>query len=71
MEVPSEETLGEIRRRYLALNSHAGSYVWKGLATRAATAEIPAQAAGKPHEWPRSATDLPASCCTGGSTGTR
>ncbi len=31
MEVPQEETLGEIRRRYLALNAHAASYTWKAL----------------------------------------
>jgi hypothetical protein len=29
MEVPSEETIGEIRERYLEYNWHAGSYTWK------------------------------------------
>ena len=29
MEVPSEETVAEIRARYLALNSHAMAYIWK------------------------------------------
>lgn len=43
VEVPAEETLGEIRRRYLALNSHALSYVWKGLTVSTAT---PAAAGG-------------------------
>jgi len=31
LEVCSEETLSEILDRYLAWNSHAGSYTWKGL----------------------------------------
>lgn len=29
LEVPQEETLAEIRERYLAYNKHAGSYRWK------------------------------------------
>lgn len=29
LEVPSEETLNEIQRRYLAHNAHSGSYTWK------------------------------------------
>ena len=31
MEVPGEESLGEIRSRYLDLNAHAASYTWKAL----------------------------------------
>jgi hypothetical protein len=31
MEVPTEETLGEIRERYLEINWHAKSYTWKAL----------------------------------------
>jgi hypothetical protein len=31
LEVPSEETIGEIRERYLDLNWHAKSYTWKAL----------------------------------------
>ena len=31
MEVPSEETIAEIRERYLEYNWHAGSYTWKVL----------------------------------------
>ena len=31
MEVPSEETVAEIRQRYLEYNWHAGSYKWKVL----------------------------------------
>eukprot|EP00879_Flechtneria_rotunda_P007962 GHRR01008342.1.p1 GENE.GHRR01008342.1~~GHRR01008342.1.p1 ORF type:complete len:233 (+),score=65.45 GHRR01008342.1:339-1037(+) len=31
LEVPSEETVGQIRQRYLHLNSHAASYTWKAL----------------------------------------
>ena len=31
MEVPSEETVGEIEKRYLELNWHAASYTWKVL----------------------------------------
>lgn len=31
MEVPGEETVGEIQARYLALNAHASSYTWKAL----------------------------------------
>ena len=31
MEVPSEETVAEIRERYLEYNWHAGSYTWKVL----------------------------------------
>ena len=31
LEVPGEETLNEILKRYLAYNAHAGSYTWKCL----------------------------------------
>jgi hypothetical protein len=31
LEVPGEESLGEIRSRYLDLNAHAASYTWKAL----------------------------------------
>ena len=31
MEVPSEETVGQIRARYLEYNAHAASYTWKAL----------------------------------------
>lgn len=31
LEVPSEETVGQLRQRYMALNAHAHSYVWKAL----------------------------------------
>ncbi|WIA30013.1 hypothetical protein OEZ86_000110 [Tetradesmus obliquus] len=31
LEVPSEETVGQVRQRYLALNAHAASYTWKAL----------------------------------------
>lgn len=31
MEVPSEETVAELRERYLEYNWHAGSYTWKVL----------------------------------------
>ncbi len=37
LEVPSEETLGEIRRRYLMVNAHAHSYVWKALPSACAS----------------------------------
>ncbi|KAI8467403.1 MAG: hypothetical protein J3K34DRAFT_523727 [Monoraphidium minutum] len=32
LEVPSEETVGEVEARYLAINAHAASYTWKALA---------------------------------------
>lgn len=31
LEVCSEETINDIQSRYLAMNSHAGSYTWKFL----------------------------------------
>ena len=31
MEVPSEESVGQIRARYLEYNAHAASYTWKAL----------------------------------------
>merc|ERR1712151_543914 len=31
IEVPVEETVEEIRQRYLQFNAHAGSYTWKRL----------------------------------------
>lgn len=31
IEVPVEETIAEIRQRYLKLNSHAMSYTWAAL----------------------------------------
>jgi len=31
MEVPCEETVGQIRARYLEYNAHAASYTWKAL----------------------------------------
>lgn len=31
LEVPSEETVSEIRERYLVYNTHAASYIWKTL----------------------------------------
>ena len=31
LEVPSEETINEIKQRYLAFNTHASSYIWKAL----------------------------------------
>jgi hypothetical protein len=33
LEVPVEETVEEIRQRYLLQNAHAGSYTWKRLGT--------------------------------------
>lgn len=34
IEVPSEETLRQIRQRYLRFNWHAESYIWKALMIR-------------------------------------
>ena len=31
LEVPEEETLAEIRNRYLAMNAHAFAYIWKAV----------------------------------------
>ena len=31
LEVPSEETINEIKQRYLAFNTHASSYIWTAL----------------------------------------
>lgn len=31
LEVPAEESVGEIRQRYLQLNAHANSYTWKAM----------------------------------------
>jgi len=36
MEVPSEETMGEVQRRYLPVNAHAASYTWKALVSEVA-----------------------------------
>jgi hypothetical protein len=30
LEVPGEETLGQLRSRYSSVNAHAESYTWKG-----------------------------------------
>lgn len=38
LEVPSEETIAEIRERYSDLNAHANSYTWKALLPAAAGA---------------------------------
>jgi hypothetical protein len=34
LEVPGEEVVAEVQRRYLAANAHAGSYAWKALVGR-------------------------------------
>eukprot|EP00878_Enallax_costatus_P019323 GHUV01020385.1.p1 GENE.GHUV01020385.1~~GHUV01020385.1.p1 ORF type:complete len:233 (+),score=43.81 GHUV01020385.1:241-939(+) len=36
LEVPAEETVGQVRQRYLGLNAHAASYTWKALAKKGA-----------------------------------
>jgi hypothetical protein len=35
LEVPAEETLAEIRERYLAMNAHACAYIWKAFVRQA------------------------------------
>ncbi|KAL0022828.1 hypothetical protein WJX79_005008 [Trebouxia sp. C0005] len=40
LEVPKEESIAEIRDRYLDINSHAASYNWKALKTNSITSEI-------------------------------
>lgn len=40
LEVPTEETLVEVQRRYLALNAHAASYTWKALVKSGASSSF-------------------------------
>ena len=39
-QVPKEESIAEIRDRYLDINSHAASYNWKALKTNSITSEV-------------------------------
>lgn len=40
LEVPSEETVVEIRERFLELNWHAKSYTWKALVRRGTATDL-------------------------------